>query len=699
MGRLGVNITDAQAAVRTAYAGSIAGQVLEEERRFDLVARLDPEAIQRLDLSALTVPDGHGVQVPLNRFAQVKEVEGPMLISREDAKRYINVGVNVRDRDIRSLTDDIDARLTDRLALPPGYAIKYGGAFENLQHATERLLVAVPIALGLILFFLFMAFGSWKKAAIIFLAVPLSAVGGIAALYFRDMPFSISSGIGFIALFGVSVLNGIVLLSAIDEEVEANENPEEGIMQGALSRLRPVLMTASVAAFGFLPMALSTGSGAEVQRPLATVVIGGLVSSTLLTLLVLPAIYRLGDRFGRSIAQTAMSLALLLFLPLSSEAQDAMDWSAMEQHALEYHPRIQELRFEQERIELERGAKVLWGPLDLSYQQGQINYDGQDRWIQVGQDVSPLIRFEERARMGDWLDAREEARSVQSHLQKQELIFDWKSTYLEWSYATQLAEWQERIAQRYARIASQIKERVAGGLMDPVAGGLFQQSLKNAQADALRARNSAERLASTLRTEMLIPTDVEMLASALDRPPPPPDAQQGDSVFQSFKAARMDVLEYEGRLERTRGRQADVQLGYFNQTLEGTEGFQGFLVGMQMPLDRRPNRQSKEYTRLQLAQESARLGQIGRARQSLRQTLHAQLDDMWPLVRDDAEDAFPGLSLLETLENRFTEGALSYLEYAQSMELLLDQERSRLQILLDYHLTLAEYESLQRTLR
>jgi cobalt-zinc-cadmium resistance protein CzcA len=230
-------------------------------------------------------------------LATIEYTSGPAKISRDDTKRRIVVGVNVRNRDLESVVKDVQAIINDQILLPSGYSVSYGGQFENLNSARKRLMVAVPIALVLIFIMLYFAFDSIKDALMIFTAIPLSAVGGVMLLYLRDLPFSISAGVGFIALFGIAVLNGIVLIEHFNELKERGlKNINERIIQGTKERLRPVLLTAGAAALGFLPMAISTSAGAEVQRPLATVVIGGLVSATLLTMIVLPVIYSLLSR-------------------------------------------------------------------------------------------------------------------------------------------------------------------------------------------------------------------------------------------------------------------------------------------------------------------------------------------------------------------------------------------------------------------
>ena len=310
LARYGLDIGDVQRVAGIALGGEVAGRYFEGDRRFDIVVRFpeylrtDVSAIERLPLP---LPEnrrsGNGPMfVPLSEVARVEIAPGPNQISRENGKRKLTVTANVRDRDLGSFISELQVRMAQDAELPPGYWVEYGGTWEQLVSASQRLTIVVPIALLTIFGLLLMLFGSFRDAGIVFTGVPLALTGGVAALALRDLPLSISAGVGFIALSGIAVLNGVVMLSFIRQRREAGESLEEAIFDGALQRLRPVLMTALVASLGFVPMALNVGLGSEVQRPLATVVIGGIVSATLLTLLVLPALYRIIHAGERRIA-------------------------------------------------------------------------------------------------------------------------------------------------------------------------------------------------------------------------------------------------------------------------------------------------------------------------------------------------------------------------------------------------------------
>ncbi|RYY84328.1 MAG: CusA/CzcA family heavy metal efflux RND transporter, partial [Chitinophagaceae bacterium] len=323
----GLNIADVNKVVSTAFAGGVAGVVFENERKFDLVVRLDSANRSSIeDVANLFIPTSSGAQIPLSQVATVSFKEGPAQISREDAKRRVVVGFNVQGRDVQSVVTDIQAKLNRSNILPTGYYMTYGGTFENLEQASARLRIAVPIALLLIFALLYFTFHSFKQATLIFTAIPMSAIGGVFALVLREMPFSISAGVGFIALFGVAVLNGIVLIGTFNQlEKDGMTNVLARVIEGTKIRLRPVLMTATVASLGFLPMALSSGAGAEVQKPLASVVIGGLVTATLLTLFVLPLLYIIFSKPKPMNPTVLPKVATLLCALLLSPALFAQD--------------------------------------------------------------------------------------------------------------------------------------------------------------------------------------------------------------------------------------------------------------------------------------------------------------------------------------------------------------------------------------
>lgn len=396
----GLNIEDVNAIVSTAFAGKSTGSVYENERRFDLVVRLDSAYRSTIDdVSNLVIPLDNGEQIPLSQVATVDYKLGPAQISREAGKRRIVIGFNVQGRDVESVVKEIQQKLATDIKLPTGYYFTYGGTFENLQKASQRLMLAVPVSLLLIFILLYFTFGSFKQAALIFTAIPMSAIGGVFALLIRGMPFSISAGIGFIALFGVAVLNGIVLIGTFNNlEKEGWHDMIKRVIEGTRIRLRPVLMTATVASLGFLPMALSHSAGAEVQKPLATVVIGGLISATFLTLFVLPLLYIIANSkltFWRTRKKGVLPACILLFIcitPYYVQAQQTsggatLTVDACTQYALTNNLAIKAQSLQVTSVQKLRPSAFEIPKTDVSYQFGQYNSINFDNALQLSQTI------------------------------------------------------------------------------------------------------------------------------------------------------------------------------------------------------------------------------------------------------------------------------------------------------------------------
>lgn len=392
-----LNIADINQIINTAFAGQSAGMVFEEEKRFSLVVRLDMDKRRNLeDVQNLLVPTPQGTQIPLSQLATVAIKDGPNQIQREDAKRRIVVGFNVKDRDVESIVTELQQKAEKQIKLPEGYYITYGGAFENLNEAKKRLSIAVPVSLFMILVLLHFAFNSLKHGLLIYTAIPLSAIGGIFFLALRGMPFSISAGVGFIALFGVAVLNGIVLIAEFNRlKKEGLTNLQNIVLMGTKVRLRPVLMTALVASLGFLPMAISNGAGAEVQRPLATVVIGGLLIATFLTLFVLPIMYILFEKSGtrkkkkrNGHTPVAVVIGLLLLTATGLQAQQRISLGAAIDTALKNNLTVknEKLKAVWQQQLIQTSANI--PKANLSAEAGQINSGYTDTKFGITQSFS-----------------------------------------------------------------------------------------------------------------------------------------------------------------------------------------------------------------------------------------------------------------------------------------------------------------------
>jgi cobalt-zinc-cadmium resistance protein CzcA len=415
----GLNVEDVNGIVSTAFAGKAAGVVYENERRFDLVVRLDSVSRTSIeDVNNLFLPLPTGSQIPLSQVAKIDYKLGPAQISREASKRRIVVGFNVKDRDVASVVKEIQSELDKKVKLPTGYYFTYGGQFENLQEASARLMVAVPVSLLLIFILLYFTFHSFKLASLIFTAIPMSAIGGVFALMLRGMPFSISAGIGFIALFGVAVLNGIVLIGTFSQlEKEGVDDILKRVYEGTKTRLRPVLMTAAVASLGFLPMALSTSAGAEVQKPLATVVIGGLVTATFLTMFVLPLLYIIFNSKRKSgkggIAKTAVVLLVLLGISTSQYVSAQERKLSVEQAvevAVQNNLDIRSKEMDVAASKALRGSAFELPKLEIGGQYGQFNSNTQDNAFSISQTIpfpsvfgAKRALFDIEAKGKDWI--------------------------------------------------------------------------------------------------------------------------------------------------------------------------------------------------------------------------------------------------------------------------------------------------------
>ncbi len=405
----GADISEINRTIKAAFAGEKSGTVYEGEKRFDLVVRVSGDKRKNLsDVQNLLVGVADHSQVPLNTLASVEIIEGPNQIQREKSQRRIIVGFNAHDRDVQTIVKELEQKVQANMKFPTAYHIEYGGAFENLEAAKSRLYIAVPVSLIMIFLLLYFAFSSMKLGLLIYSAIPLSAIGGIWALYIRGLSFSVSAGVGFIALFGVAVLNGIVLISEFKRlRADGKEDLMQVVIQGTKTRLRPVLMTAFVASLGFLPMAVSTGEGAEVQRPLATVVIGGLLIATLLTLFVLPILYLLFNRkITMRLKQSIVPIALLvvsIFSFSETKAQSPITLEQAIETAIKNNTKLKSTKLTAEYQQKLKSSAYEIPQTSLSGKYGQFNSNYNDNEYSIAQSLNfPLVYIKQRALWGEW---------------------------------------------------------------------------------------------------------------------------------------------------------------------------------------------------------------------------------------------------------------------------------------------------------
>ena len=463
--RYGINIQELNTIIRTAYAGESTGVIFENERRFDLVVRLDQEKVADLNLDKLFVRTSEGIQIPVGEVASIDLVSGPLQINRDATKRRIVIGVNVRDADIQQVVANIQETLNKNIKLKPGYYFEYGGQFENLQNAINTLLVVIPVALMLILLILFFAFKNITYTLMVFSTVPLSLIGGIAALWLRGLPFSISAGVGFIALFGVAVLNGILMVNHFNELRKQNTysmTTNQIIKRGTPHLLRPVFLTGLVASLGFVPMAIATSAGAEVQRPLATVVIGGLIISTVLTLLIIPVFYKIVNSFatwrrpGIKLRWPFGGLYLLfLFLPAFVSAQQTQTVSLEQaiEIAKQNHPRLKIANNAIQQAKATRGEVIEATPTSFSYSWGQLNGENKkDKELAFEQSLGSLLTpFYKNA----LVNRQVKTNTYYRQMVEKEITAEVKRAWAYYQYATNLCSMyrdQDKMAEELQRI-------------------------------------------------------------------------------------------------------------------------------------------------------------------------------------------------------------------------------------------------------
>jgi len=688
----GVQVEDVNTCIRSAYAGAITGVVYENERYFNLVVRLDSNHIRRLSLGSIFVRNSAGVMVPLSEVVRLEERSAPMQISREDAKRRITIGVNVRDRDIATLVEELKIVLDGNSLLPAGYTLKFGGQFENLEHALQRLQLLVPVAFILILFILYLAFGSLQETLIIFMTVPLSSIGGVLALWLRDMPFSISAGIGFIALFGVAVLNGIVL---VNEFVKYRQEKSKSdlmnyIVSTSGTRLRPVLMTALVASLGFLPMAFATSNGAEVQRPLATVVIGGLVTSTLLTLFVLPAIYYwLERRKGLRGLQVALLFVCLFFMGQSSYAQ-AEKTLSLEQlitGAQLHHISLQQNAIEIQKKEQEAQNVYRIAPLQWNFQYGQIDGEFWDTQWSVSQDFGApwtLKRKRDAAKMG--IDfARQEQYSLQ-----REVKYQVTSLYYQWMYHAQAYQLLQGIVGNLQGAEVELSKRQESGDLSFAELLSFQQlntSLKQRMQQYYSGQNKQKQ-------ELLFVSGLDgEINTTLFNALPFSDSGQVHSSFYAKDITKISQQTQQSKVIASRYHPS-VQVGYFRQSLNHIQGFQGLTAGVSIPLFWGGKRLDVTFNNLQIA--SANKAYRNEVLYWEKELMTLQQDLFF--MKKNVSRSGNGLKAVETgllqIQEQLKSGYISHYDFIRMADIIIIGALSEMQMIHDFNQAVIKYQFL-----
>jgi len=685
----GLNIEDLNKILRSSFAGEAAGKIYEENKRFDIVVRMNKDNRTDInDVSNLFIPLPNGMQVPLSQVAIVNYEQGPVQVIREDGKRRITIGLNVRGRDVKSVVEEIQQKLDTNFKLPAGYYVTYGGQFQNLIEANKRLSVALPIALGLIMVLLYFTFKSVKQAILIFTAIPLSAIGGVFALWMRGMPFSISAGIGFIALFGIAVLNGIVLISYFNQlKSEGINNPLQRVLIGTKTRLRPVLMTAAVASLGFLPMALSTSGGAEVQKPLATVVIGGLFSATLLTLIVLPILYLLFEKKIKT-KKTMTKPIITLFLLLISCFSFAQNQPITLEKAIEMAKSNSiNLKIANKEIEKQTVLKKTAfqaDPLQVQYQGGQFNTADYDSNVSV-QQYFPVGKITKANRqLQEELVKLAEKRKAMSEYEIEKAV---TLAYYQYLYGVSVQKLNTELLDVYALFLKNAELRFKTGESGNIE--VISAKAKMKEIETQKAQLEYDLAIYQRQLQFFVQTKENIIP---DTATPLQFATLTDSNSSKVKDLLTDyhqqqISVYQKEVNTFKAqRTPKLGVGYFAQTIETKALFQGFTAGLQIPLFGGVNTAKAKAAEISMAQSELEL-------EKSQFSLELQMQEL----KNEFEKQEKGLQyykteglqyaeqIIATAQKSYANGDMSYWTYISFLNQAIDIKKQYAETLNTYN--------------
>ncbi len=703
MAQYGLHIREVNQIIRTAFAGEKAGIIYEGDKRFDLVVRLSQENRKSIeDVKNLFVNLSDGSQVPLTTVANIDLINAPMQVSRENTNRRIVIGVNVGDTDVESLVENIQSQLDAKVDLPVGYYFTYGGQFENLKAANARLAIALPMALALIFILLYFTFGSESQAALIFTAIPLSAIGGIWALELRGLPFSISAGIGFIALFGVAVLNGIVLIGYFNQlKKEGTTDIMERIITGTRVRLRPVIMTASVASLGFLPMAISTSGGAEVQRPLATVVIGGLITATFLTLVILPILYywleKWNDRQGGKTAISKGSvMMILLFVGMSSQMQAqkrGVNLEAAIEMAISNHPDIKAAELEIENNQSLQNLKYNLGNTDISYQgDGLFDRDFGQQVNQIGivQNIPHPTVTKAQNKLQDAYTTKS---TIDRHISENELKWKVKRLYFDIQYKKEMRTVYTDLRETYSEYVNKAEVRVKAGAANPIEGLSLKSKLNEYNLlfsqISIEIDNMERQLQTLLNTSESITTEKNL--EPVDFAPLQ-DQESNLLLIQSkrdieIEAAKIETMQADLKPNFTAGYAA--QRFYEGGWLSAVE------LGVSFPFFNKQAKKRIDVQKVQLDIGNYKYESQVLALKQERLELKSKIDlykNGMDFYSDQVNSINPEMLRISNLN--YQAGQLPYLELLNTLELLSNNNKNYLEQVRAYNKAVVDYQYL-----
>ena len=715
MAQYGVSVTDINSILKAAFAGRSAGVVFDEEKRFDLVVRLN-EANRR-DISdvknlSIALPDGR--LIPLDQLASVEIKTGPAQVSRENTKRRLTIGFNVRGRDVESVVKDAQSKLNTNLTLPVGYYTTFGGQFENLIAARERLAIALPVALLLIFVLLFFTFHSLKQTVLIYTAVPMAAIGGVVALWLRDMNFSISAGVGFIALFGVAVLNGIVLIAEFNRlEKEGVADITERVLKGLNTRLRPVLMTAAVASLGFLPMALSTSAGAEVQKPLATVVIGGLITSTLLTLVVLPVLYiiftkrnfRLSSKKGK-LSTGGLTVVLVLlgtFFFNKAEAQQTKPITLQSaiQLALDSNLAVRSAAYSVDAQKALKGASWDIPKTSIEGQYGQFNSYTKDNSFTISQSFAfPSVYINQNKLANANVKSSEwQQKSSQLEIATQVKQVYWQLAYL---YSKQeLLKYQDSLYSGFLRAAELRAKTGETNRLEMITARSQSLEIKNELQQTIADIGILnQRLQTLLNVNYsLTPADTVLRRSGFIAISDTSAISANPSL--GYTQQQVEVARIEKKLERSR-MMPDFTIGYFSQTLQGVQDvnglprtfgtgdrFTGIQAGIAIPLWFAPYTAKTKAAKIKQQIANTNAEYYTKSLSGSYQALLSEYGKYYNSVEFYEKQAIPEADLIiEQATRSYKAGAMDYLDYIMSLNRALSIKQHYLDALNGYNQTI-----------
>lgn len=718
LAQYGLSVEDVNLVLRAAFAGSQAGVVFDEEKRFGLVVRLDKDYRQSIDdVRNLSVTMNNGNQIPLDQLADISIKSGPAQVSREDTKRRITVGFNVRGRDVKGVINDVTAQIDQKVQMPTGYYVSYGGQFRNLEAAQKRLSIAVPVALLLIFVLLYFTFNSVKQSLLIFTAVPMSAIGGILALWIRDMNFSISAGVGFIALFGVAVLNGIVLISEFNRlEKEGVTDITERVLKGLKTRLRPVIMTAAVASLGFLPMALSTSAGAEVQKPLATVVIGGLFTATLLTLFILPVFYiffsskRLSSRKYRKQAGKPVIILFLLMASgtlntLRSQDVRVINLPQAIQVALDSNLSVKSAKLSVDAQMALRGASVDLPKTTIDGQYGQFNSFTNDNSFAVSQSFAFPTLYINKYKLAN---ANIKSSELQHSVSQLEIASQVKKVYWQYVYLIskqKLLAYQDSLYSAFLRAAELRAKSGETNKLEMITARSQSLEIKNTlfqtTADIeIVSRNMMVLLNSNTR---MIPAEKELQRINFSINTETVPLENNPSL--GYMKHQVEVAHIEKKVEKSQ-MLPDLNIGYFSQTIIGTQEvngvprnfgqsfrFTGVQAGISVPLWFTPYTSRNKAARINEAIAANNAEEYSKSVSGNYKSLLDEFRKYSSTVDYYEKQAVPEADLIiEQAILSYRAGALDYLDYVTTLNRALAIRQSYLEAIFSYNQTVISLE-------